>query len=422
MKTNNLHKVLLLAIGVFATSITFAQFKVDAQFRDRFEARNGYQKLTVKTDTPAVFISQRTRLTFSYETENLKLKFSPQDVRTWGDEEVSSFSGGNGNHASIDLFEGYAEFKAYKNLWASVGRQQIVYDNNSLLSNGNWNQNGSTVDALILKYKKDDLNLHIAGSWNNDTVLLSDNYYPSDRIKTLNYIWFNNAISKNLKYSLIHVTSGVTKSETNNAINFRHTTGLFANYATDSLNILGNFYYQYGKNTKATKVSAYLADLDISYKTKTVTPGIGLSYLSGNSKVGAAQTTDNLFDPLYRSRHGYFGNIDYFSKFDKHTKGGGLADYFAYLDVKLSKNLSFRNTAHTFQLAQTNANTPTDKKLGFENDLIVKYKFSDVVNLETGYLFYLPTESLRKIQGITNDELSQFLYVQLTITPTIFKQ
>lgn len=105
-----------------------------------------------------------------------------------------------------------------------------------------------------------------------------------------------------------------------------------------------------------------------------------------------------------------------------HTKQGGLADYYFYLDYKISKSLSIRNIGHYFQLAQANLTTPGDKNLGYENDLVLKYKFSDWGALESGYMFFLPTESLKTIQGVANEKYSQFFYLQLTLTPILFKQ
>jgi hypothetical protein len=72
-------------------------------------------------------------------------------------------------------------------------------------------------------------------------------------------------------------------------------------------------------------------------------------------------------------------------------------------------------------LAQTNPTTPTDKNLGYENDLVLKYKFSDWGAIESGYSFFLPNNSLKTIQAVPDAKFSQFFYLQLTVTPTLFK-
>jgi hypothetical protein len=113
--------------------------------------------------------------------------------------------------------------------------------------------------------------------------------------------------------------------------------------------------------------------------------------------------------------------MDYFRSFDSHTKEGGLVDYYFFLDYKFTKNTSLRNTGHYFQLEQTNPATPDDRNLGYENDLVLKYQLANWGALESGYLFYLPTGSLKTIQGVEDDKFSQFLYVQLTVSPSLFK-
>ena len=422
MKRNNL-KILIIGFTVFLLHNNVkAQFKIDAQYRPRFELRDGYQKLAADSAVPAAFVSQRTRITFGYETDKIKLKFTPQDIRTWGDEQTAGLNGGNGNDASVDLFEGYAEIKIGAENWISVGRQQFIYDNNSLLSNANWNQNGSSADAVIFKLSMSDWNIHIAGSWNALRAESSDIVYPSSRIKTINFLWLNRKFNDQLTSSFLHVASGVTETDTTNTLHFRQTTGLFGSYILKDFKAQGDFYLQYGKNPQDKNIMAFLFDADLSYQVGKLMPGIAVSYLSGNSKTGNELETDNLFDPLYRSRHGYFGSQDYFRDFSSNTKQGGLADYFIYFEYKISDALNIRNAAHYFQLAQTNSTTPDDKNLGFENDLLLKYKFASWGTVESGYSFFLPTEALKTLQGVEENKLSQFYYLQLILTPTLFKQ
>ena len=414
-------KLLFILLLIFlCLQQSFAQFSVDAQLRNRFELRDGYQKLAAEGSNPAALISQRTRLSLNYTNDFLKLKLTPQDVRLWGDQTSLSASG-VGDNPSLDLLEAYAEIKLGKSGWISVGRQQLSYDSRRLLGDRNWNQNGIAYDALVLKFAQDDWSLHAGASWNTMTELLSDNPYPSARIKSLNFIWLNRKINDRLSLSLMHISSGVTKTDTTSALNFRHTSGIYGEYKTKQFNAWSNLFYQFGKNQKGNKVSALLVDAEASYRVGKFTPGVGLGYLSGNKKLNVAGETDHLFDPLYGNRHRYFGFMDSFRTFTTNTRQGGLADYYLWLDYRFTKKVSARNTLHSFSLAQTNPGTPQEKGLGVENDLIVKYKFSEWGELEGGYCFFLPTETLKVIQNVTNDKFSQFFYLQLTLTPNIFK-
>jgi hypothetical protein len=410
----------ILLILIVQSTLGSAQFRVDVQLRNRFEVRDGYQKLTTEDATPAVFVSQRTRLSFSYETVGLKLKITPQDVRVWGDETSSSATGVFGDNASLELFEGYAEIKIGKS-WLSVGRQQLVYDGQRILAARNWNQSGLAYDAAVLKLAPKNWNIHIGGSWNSTGENASENFYDPARIKSLNFIWAKRAIAKGWDVSLSHVASGVSKSVTENTLYFRQTSGIYTVYKSSALNFWGNVYYQFGKNQPGKEVSAFLADAEVNYNIGNFTPGAGISYLSGNSKTGESQTTDHLFDVLYGGRHQFFGFMDYFRSFGSNTKQGGLTDIFFNLQYKFNDKIVIKNTGHYFWLAQTNPTTPANKNLGYENDLILKYQFSTWGNLECGYFFVSPTASLKTIQGVANGKFSQFLYAQLTLTPTLFK-
>lgn len=421
MKCLTAKPLFILLLNLVCLQQNFAQFSVDAHLRNRFEFRDGYQKLATEGSNPAAFVSQRTRLSLSYANDFLKIKLTPQDVRLWGDQANVSASG-VGDNPSLDLLEAFAEIKLGNLGWVSVGRQQLSYDSRRLLGDRNWNQSGLAYDALVLKLSRNDWNLHAGASWNTMSELLSANPYPSARIKSLNFIWLNRKINERLSLSLMHISSGITQTDTTSALNFRHTTGIYGEYKTKPFNAWGNVYYQFGKNQKGNEVSALLMDAEASYKLGKFTPGIGLSYLSGNKNVVGAGITDKLFDPLYGTRHRFFGFMDYFRSFTSNTRQGGLADYYLWLDYRFTKKLSARSTFHSFSLAQTNPETPTDKELGVENDLVVKYKYSEWGELEGGYCFFLPNESLKVIQNVKNDKFSQFFYLQLTLTPNIFRQ
>lgn len=412
--------ILLTFLSLIGSNKCWAQFSINAQIRNRAEYRNGYKNLVSKGTIPSILISQRTRICFLYETDNLKIKYSPQDVRIWGDENLSSSTGVYGDNASLTLFEGFADIKILQSGWLAIGRQQLVYDNQRLLAARNWNQNGLAYDAAVFKLALSSWNIHIGSSWNSISDSKYDNLYPTTRIKSLNYLWLNYKSQKNLGFSILHLSTAVCESDSTNQLFFRHTSGLFSKYKKENFNFWGNAYYQYGKNQKGLAVSAFLIDADLSYKVEKLIAGLGIGFLSGNSKTGSNQVTDHLFDNLYGARHKYFGSIDYFSSFASHTNQGGLADYYFYLNYQISKSFCVKNTSHYFQLAQTNNTTPEDKNLGFENDVVLKYKFNDWGAFESGYSFFLPTESIKSIQKVNEPKISQFFYLQLTITPTLF--
>ena len=421
MKQASRKSKFILILLILISQAANAQFSVDAQFRTRGEVRDGYQKINPEEASPAVLISQRTRLSFTYETSGLRLKIVPQDVRLWGDQAKMSATG-VGDNPSLDIYEAFAELRISEVLSLTAGRQELIYDNGRMLGNRNWNQNGISYDALVLKYRQEGWKIDAGASWNTLTEASYGNLYPNARIKSLNYLWINKKVSEKLNLSFLHISSGYTKTDTTDPMNFRHTSGIYGNYSGEKLNCQGNAYYQYGRNRKGHKLSATLIEAEISLKTGKLTPGAGISLLSGNDKTPGPDETDKLFDPLYGNRHGFNGNMDYFTNYPLQTGQGGLADYYLWLDYKFSKKVSVRNTIHFFNLADTNPGTPDDKALGFENDLVLKYRFSDWGNLESGYIFFNQTETMKVIQQTGSDNFNQFFYVQLTLTPNLFKQ
>ncbi|MDA3865987.1 MAG: alginate export family protein [Salinivirgaceae bacterium] len=410
---------LVAVICGFCSQLSYAQLQIDAQYRPRFEIRDGYRKLASPENTPSAVMSQRTRLSFSYKSDNLKLVFSPQDVRVWGDETLSSSTGVYGDDASLTLFEGYAAIKMNNIGWVSVGRQQLVYDNQRLLAARNWNQNGLAYDAVVYKKEWNNWNVHAGASWNNTTEATSDNYYLPDRIKSLNFAWLQYQFSKTINLSLLHIASGKTRTDSTNRIYFRQTSGLYGEFANDWIQSQTNFYYQYGKNNQNQTINAWLFDADVALKARTVEPGIGFSYLSGDGNL--ANNQDNLFDVLYGARHRFGGHMDYFRNYASHTQSGGLVDGYAYINFKLNDNVKITNTGHYFWLAETNNSTPDKNQLGYENELACQYKFNQWGSLKTGCLFFLPTDNMRLLQGIANaNDYQQFLFIELTIKPTLF--
>jgi len=412
-------KSVLLFLIIIGNAINaFSQDSISVyikpELRTRMEYRDGFQKLAPENSTGTFFISQRSRLGFGIETSKIKIKFTPQDVRVWGDEQYGNTAGITGNDASLDLFEAYSEINLLNNHWVSIGRQTLSYHNGWLLSDRNWNQNGIASDAVVLKLKYDNYAVHAGSSWNSLKENAADNFYLTSRYKTLNYLWLNRDF-KNSKLTFLHISTGQTETDTTNNINFKHTSGLYFNKNTEKFAIHANSYYQYGKNQLGKDVGAFMFHSDIKYKFSKLHIGGGLTYFSGNKTVGAEQSTDKNFDLIYTARHKFLGNMDYFTNIGLHTKQGGLIDYALNVNFNLSKKFTIQNSSHIFSLAQTNANTTNIKELGIENDFILKFKANKWASIEGGYMFFLPSKSMQVIQNVPNSKYSSFAYLQLTV-------
>ncbi|MBA4168549.1 MAG: hypothetical protein H0X41_13570, partial [Chitinophagaceae bacterium] len=81
----------VIALCITGSSISFAQFSLNAQLRTRTELRDGQGAPLSKGLKPALFTSQRTRLNALYNSYRLKFGLSLQDVRVWG-QDVSTIN------------------------------------------------------------------------------------------------------------------------------------------------------------------------------------------------------------------------------------------------------------------------------------------------------------------------------------------
>lgn len=411
--------IISLIFIVFCFVNAYAQLSLDAEYRPRFELRDGYRSLNEQEAMASFIVSQRTRLNLTYNHEKFKLVFTPQDVRVWGDEQLSSSTGVYGDDASLDLHQAFIEVKMFEKSSLSIGRQVLAYDDEWLLSKRNWNQNGLAYDAVVFKMKPADFDIHLGASWNSLSETTSDNYYPSNRIKSLNFLWVNKKINEKQNISLLHITTATTKTDSTNALCAKHTSGLYTKYHGDNLEYRLNAYYQYGKNNSGRNVSAFLADADLALKLGKFKPGIGGSYLSGNKKLTG---TDHLFDILYGARHRHFGHMDYFRDIPSHTNQGGLTDLYAYVGYKINKKMSLKNITHYFMLSELNSSTPGDKKLGLENETELKWEINDWSSLKLAYLLYSATESFQQLQGVNNNNFAQFAFLEWTFTPALINE
>ncbi len=412
------NKLLILTI-LFTSLQSIAQLNIEAEYRPRFELRHGYRDAAQVDNSVIGCISQRSRLSLVYSTPAIRIVFSPQDVRIWGDEQLASSTGVYGDDASLSLYHAYAEIKIGNFGYVSIGRQPLIYDNQRLLAERNWNQNGLAYDAVVYKGQFKNWDLHLGASWNSNADL-KNNCYPSNRIKSLNYLWLNHEFSDQFNASLLHIASGNTQTDTSNQLFFRQTSGIYVNYQAKALNVLANVYYQYGKNTQNTNINAWLADAKMSYRLGNFKPGLGLSYLSGDSNPESGD--DQLFDVLYGARHRFFGHMDFFRNIPSNTNFGGLEDYYLFIGYKISKTISIKDTWHYFRLANTNNLTPTKKDLGMENELSVNWQVNNFTELEIAYLIYNPTTSFKTLADYDSNKYPQFIYFELTLNPTLFTQ
>lgn len=402
-----------------------AQFSLQGEFRPRMEYRDGYSMLKTEDRVAAFIIGQRTRLTADYQKDWLSSRFSFQDVRLWGNDNVVTATGMFGNNGNQSVFEAWVELSFLSNSSLRIGRQSFDYDDSRLLSARNWNNNGLSYDAILYKYKRDSWQMDAAISYNNTKNNIFGNEFPADRVRSQSFIRLQRKLSAHFSASIIGIVTGFMKENTNETMYAKTTYGANVVYKKHDFDVFGSYYYQAGTDKSGMGVSAWNANSTAQYSMGKTRFKLGFSLLSGND-------TDhdklNSFDLIYGARHKYYGHMDYFNVLAARTNNAGLNNIFAGVSYKISPKTSLMIDYHYFALNQvlqdfrsTDPNALLDKTLGSEIDLGFIISFGNTVHLRGGYAMMLPTETLNiiQIEGAEN-KFSSWGWLMLTVKPVFF--
>ncbi len=420
MKTKHLIIILLFASNFFSKPI-IAQFVIDAEYRPRFEYRNGYKRPPDSTTTPAMLISQRTRLSFSYNWSFLKTKITAQDVRLWGEEKLKS------DNASLGIYEAWAELRIIDSLSIKIGRQELGYDNQRLFNNNNWNQIGQVHDLLLFKYWKKGWKADLGAAFNqNKDTLWGTNYSGTSikgNYKTLSFL----RLSKQTKYfeiMAIAIGDGFQKEGTQNTLYVRGTYGGSFRFNSKYVSPFVCGYYQNGRDVKGTVISAYYLNAEVITKPfQFIKAIVGCEFFSGNNTADTIDKVFRTFVPLYGSNHSFNGNIDYITDIPKHTGNSGLIDSYLKLTFILFEKINLMLDYHYFSLLNkyyTKGKT-LSRNFGHEIDFSCKIDFVKEVSLQLGYSAMLGSETMSSIIGGENNKIGQWAWCMLTIKPTLLR-
>ena len=301
---------------VLCSSVVCAQeekneFSIDAQLRARGEYRNGVLSPRADGQLPVFFINNRARFSLGYKRDRLQMKLSAQHVGVWGQDPQIDKNG------RFILHEVWAKLDLGKGVFAQLGRQSLVYDDERLLGSLDWNVAGRFHDALKLGYEAGKHKMHLVLAFNqNDEKTIGGNYYDPSKAqpyKTMQTLWYNGQWAKNFNASLLFMNVGYeTGTPEKGKTNYMPTTGTYLTYTPGNWTLNGSAYYQFGKRKvgdEVKKVSAYMFGVKAGYKiNQQWSVSILTDYLSGDPESSKAST----FDPLYGTHHKFYGGMDYF--------------------------------------------------------------------------------------------------------------
>ena len=433
-KFTSIKKILVLTMFVgLLGSYANAQFSLSGEVRPRMEYLHGYSTLTDQDSDPAGFASQRTRINFNYSHDRVKMYVSMQDVFLWG-SQPQLFSTSN----SLSMHQAWAQYFLAPSLSLKLGRQELVYDDERIFGNSNWDQQGRSHDVALLRYDG-MLRIDIGAAFNQNEKHLNGAYYNLNNYKMMQFVWLNTDVTDNMNLSLLFLNNGYQHDYVMNENGhdnhktkdvYNQTIGGRLVYTPNDFNVHASAYYTMGNDMKDRELSAYYIGLGADYNINDDwTLGLGWEHLSGTDQKDMIENPDGYknksFNPFYGSSHKFNGFMDYFNTNGNWSNSVGLNDLFASFQFS-KRNFEFNVTGHAFLTAASvikdgNVNETMEPYLGTEIDLTMSYKLSKTSNVILGYSQMIGSETLEAIKGGNKDACNNYAYLMFTFKPVFLK-
>ena len=435
---------ILLALSLLAsTSYTWAQevreeeektnqFTISAGLMSRGEIRQGglHGGTEEKNENRAAFVNNRARMSVSYDRDNLSVKVTAQHSGIWGAEGGGKFN----------IYEAWAQMKAKNGLFARIGRQELVYDDERILGNNDWAMAALYHDALKGGYENHGHKLHAVIAYNQNSKNINGGTFYQDGsqiYKAMQTVWYHYDVPKlPLGMSLLFMNIGMQNgNEEEYETIFQQLIGGYVSYKLRNLSVEAAYYHQMGKasldysTTTTIPINAWMASAKVSYQfNRQLTGYAGYDYLSGDKEfkvpkhgtIGLSQHTKmSAFTSTFGSPHKFYGAMDFFYVSAYYgTFSPGLQNLFGGVTYKPVKGLSIDAAYH--YLATSTKLDEMDKTLGREIGLSASYQIMKDVRLGLGYTFMKGTETLEALKLSTDDKKLQWGWLMLNVSPRLF--
>jgi hypothetical protein len=429
---------IVFAALFLASGKTNGQLELSAEIRPRFEVNHGFGNVPLTTDVATVFVSQRTRLNISHKGNSTEFFFSLQDVRVWGDDNLASRTASFMNTSSLGIHQAWMGLRLGESGFVRVGRQELAYDDQRLLSARNWPQYGQTYDAVLFRNTFDKGHIDVALSYNNDPTKMSsgfgNNHFLNDpienRIRTLNFLYLKRNVGKKAYLSGLAIVSGYQKDKQSNTIYVMATLGGHFSMQRRFSELKANYYIQRGKSQMGKEMQSFFASAEASWKLARLRPGIGIDVVSGNDATNSAnnyRAKEHSFDLLYGVRFLRYGRLNQYV-LPSSTLGGGWVDLYPSVSRQTNNYGTFTAEWHFFRLHQPVVNPLVSNgiiegSLGNEINLIWNYNVKNNLNLNAGVAWYRTNDNFAYIKRFRPDAIATPFYswFMLTYKPVLFK-
>lgn len=403
-------------------------FTVGVEMRPRFELRNGFKRPIEKSEDPAAFVEQRSRLNLGYETGKYGVRLSVQDVRVWGNLNQIFKE----DDALTNVFEAWVSYNLHKQWSLKFGRQEIAYDNDRFLGTLDWAQQGRSHDALLVRFLKPESNLtaHAGVTFNQsvdfEPTRLTDTFFELEgNNKTMQYMWINRTMDK-WGYSFLFHNDG-RQVQADSTVSFRQTTGLNGFYSFGDFTYRGEFFYQFGEDPLQADVSAFLFNSEITYFRGKSELTAGIDWLSGTD---IDSDKNKSFNPLYGTNHKFYGYMDFFNVGNPFNQPGnpydvGLINFYQKAKWNFTEKMAFDINLHQF-LSDTEvfnvAGNSMSRYMGTEIDLLLTFRPEQAATLFIGYSQMIQTDTMERVKRNRNaSSFNGWAWVMFRLNPQILK-
>ncbi|KRB58065.1 alginate export family protein [Flavobacterium sp. Root186] len=412
-------KIKLIALLLFGTGVALQaqELDVNLQIRPRFEYRNGYKQLLQEAQEGTSQISQRSRLNFNYKQEDLIVKLTLQNTRTWGDVVPAATADKNG----VAVFEAWAQYNFTEKWSARMGRQVLSYDNQRILGEQDWGQQAQSHDALTVSFHTEKQKLDFGGAYNSTAENVLQTPYTVASYKALQYAWYHNQFNEAFGLSFLLLNTGYeyANADAKLLVDYKQTFGPYLTYKKGKIDTNFWVHGQTGKSTDL-QVSAWNAAANFNYSiTDSFKAGLGYEFLSGKD-TNDASTVIKSFNPIFGTNHGFNGYMDYFYV-GNHLNNVGLQDAFIKLNYNVNK-WQFALMPHVF-LSAADVVTPTEKLdsyLGTEIDATFGYNFKKDITVSGGYSQMFGSKTLEFIKNGDAGHTNNWAWLMISVNPRIF--
>lgn len=409
--------LILLVLAGMSASGQAQELDVNLQVRPRFEYRNGYKTLLPEGQEGTSQISQRSRLNFNYKQEQLTVKLTFQNTRTWGDVPTTTVADKNG----VAVFEAWAQYDFTEKWSARMGRQVLSYDNQRIMGEQDWGQQAQSHDALTVSFHSEKNQLDLGGAYNSTAENTFQTPYTVANYKTLQFAWYHSTFDK-IGASLLFLNTGYeyANTDTKLVVDYKQTFGTYLTYKTGKIDSNLSLYGQTGKSTDL-QVSAWNAAANFAYNiSDAFKAGLGYEFLSGKD-TNDGSTVIKSFNPIFGTNHGFNGYMDYFYVGGGHLNNVGLQDAFLKLNYNINK-WQFALIPHVF-LAAADVVTPVEKLdsyLGTEVDATFGYNFKKDITVSGGYSQMFGSKTLEFIKTGDAGHTNNWAWLMISVNPRIF--